>query len=193
MHPAMPGIQSLFDSARCAVVANVGPLIVPVTKQQYLAGTVRLPPQLFSHNDQQRQWLTLRGRRQLRTGWAGRVADTLAAGLGEQQIATNVSLSGNTVFQAGDIATPYIMGETGAKEFTGFGSSGVNLQRRLAFERIAAADYGSVYGRGFADVQRRAVALREARERRARGGARARDRLFRPSPHSRRSSRRWRK
>lgn len=157
IHPAMPGIHSLFDSARCAVVANVGPLIEPVTKQEYHDGTVRLPPQLYSHNDQQRQWLTLRGRRQLRTGWAGRIADTLAGSLGGQQIATNVSLSGNSVFQAGEIATPYIMGATGAKEFTGFGNSGVNLQRRLAFERIAAADYASVYGRGYADVQRRAV------------------------------------
>ena len=157
IHPSMPGIQSLFESARCAVIANVGPLIEPVSKQQYQAGTVRVPPQLFSHNDQQRQWHTLRGKRQLDAGWAGRVADVLAGRLGEQQLATNVSLSGNTLFQAGDIATPYVMGDTGAKEFTGFGNIGDSLPRRLAFERIAAEDYPSVYGRSFADVQRRAV------------------------------------
>src|SRR5262245_34313505 len=27
VHPGMPGIQQLFESARCAVVANVGPLL----------------------------------------------------------------------------------------------------------------------------------------------------------------------
>ncbi len=157
VHPSMPGIQALFESARCAVVANVGPLIEPVTKLQYQQGTRRVPPQLFSHNDQQNQWLTLRGRRQLTSGWAGRIADVLAGDLSGQQIATNVSLSGNSVFSAGEIATPYIMGASGTKEFTGFGSSGANLQRQLAFERLAAADYSSVYERGFADVQRRAV------------------------------------
>ena len=46
----MPGLQSLFESGRCAVVANVGPLIEPVTKEQYQQRTARLPPQLFSHN-----------------------------------------------------------------------------------------------------------------------------------------------
>ena len=68
-----------------------------------------------------------------------------------------MSLSGNTVFSAGEIATPYIMGATGAKEFTGFGSTGTDLQRQLAFERIVASDYNDVYARAYADVQRRAV------------------------------------
>jgi len=157
VHPSMPGLRNLLESSRCAVIANVGPLIKPVTKAQYQQKTVPLPPQLFSHNDQTNQWLTLRGRQQLRSGWAGRVADALAGGLTEQQLATNVSLSGNSAFSAGEIATPYIMGATGAKEFTGFGNTGTNLQRQLAFERIAAADYNDVYARAYADVQRRAV------------------------------------
>jgi uncharacterized protein (DUF1501 family) len=156
-HPSMPGVTSLFQSGQCAVVANVGPLIEPVTKAQYQQRIARVPPQLFSHNDQERQWYTLRGRQQLRSGWAGRIADALAGDLTAQQLATNVSLSGNTVFQAGEFATPYIMGATGAKEFTGFGSTGANLQRRLAFERLAAASYDSVYERAFADVHQRAA------------------------------------
>ena len=157
MHPLMGGLKDLFESGRCAVIANVGPLIEPVTKQQYQAGTVRVPPQLFSHNDQQNQWYTLRGRLQLRTGWAGRVADALAASLGEQQLATGVSLAGNSPWLAGEIATPYIMGESGVNEFTGFGSAGPDLQRRLAFERLISSDYDDVYSRAFADIQRRAV------------------------------------
>jgi len=157
IHPSMPGLRSLVESGHCAVVANVGPLIEPVTREQYQQHTVRVPPQLFSHNDQQDQWHTLRGRRQLRSGWAGRVADALAGDLTGQQLATNISLSGNTLFQAGEVATPYIMGEAGAKAFDGFGSSGTNLQRRLAFERLANASYDSAYERSFADAQQRAT------------------------------------
>jgi len=157
LHPSMQGVASLFESARCAVVANVGPLIVPTTKTQYQAGTVPLPPQLFSHNDQQDQWHSLRGRTVSKSGWAGRMADVLASQVSSQQLALNVSLSGNTLFQAGVSATPYVMGPTGATTFTGFGTSGAPLARKSAFQNVVNASYGTVYERAYAEVQKRAV------------------------------------
>ena len=157
LHPSMTGIASLFESARCAVVANVGPLIVPTTKAQYQAGAVPLPPQLFSHNDQQDQWHSLRGRNVSKSGWAGRIADVLASQVSSQQLALNVSLSGNTLFQAGVSATPYVMGPTGATTFTGLGATGAGPARKTAFKNVANASYGTVYERAYAEVQKRAV------------------------------------
>jgi uncharacterized protein (DUF1501 family) len=157
MHPSMQGVASLFDSARCAVMANVGPLIAPTTKAQYQQGSVPLPPQLFSHNDQQDQWHSLRGKAVSKTGWAGRIADLLASQVSSQQLALNVSLSGNTFFQAGQVATPYIMGASGATTFTGFGTTGNGLARKTAFQNVVNASYGTVYERAYADVQKRAV------------------------------------
>jgi uncharacterized protein (DUF1501 family) len=49
------------------------------------------------------------------------------------------------------------MGATGANTFAGFGTTGVNGARRAAFEAIANANYNTIYERGFAAVQRRAV------------------------------------
>jgi uncharacterized protein (DUF1501 family) len=157
LHPSMSGVASLFEASRCAVVANVGPLLQPTTKAQYQAGAVPLPPQLFSHNDQQDQWLSLRGRNVSKTGWAGRVADALAGQLGGQQLATNVSLSGNTLFQAGAVATPYVMGASGPTAFAGMGSGATGTARRAGFLEVINASYGSAYERAFADVQKRAV------------------------------------
>jgi len=157
MHPAMPGLADLFESSRCAVVANVGPLIVPTTLEQYAAGAVPLPPQLFSHNDQQGQWHSLRGEATSSSGWAGRIADVLASQVPSQPLALNVSLSGSTLFQAGAVATPYVMGAEGATTFNGLGSGGAAAARRAAFESVVNATYGSVYERGFADVQKRAL------------------------------------
>ncbi len=162
-HPSMTGMQQLFNAGQCAVVANVGPLIQPTTKTQYQQQSVPLPPQLFSHNDQQDQWHSLRGRSLMKSGWGGRVADVLAAQLGGQQLALNVSLAGQTLFQAGNVATPYVMGSAGATTFNGFSvnppavPSALQTARRQAFEAIANASYGDVYQRGFAAVQRRAV------------------------------------
>jgi len=157
LHPSMQGVASLFESGRCAVVANVGPLLQPTTKSQYQAGSVPLPPQLFSHNDQQDQWHSLRGRSVSKTGWAGRVADALASQVSSQQLALNVSLSGNTLFQAGASATPYIMGASGATTFTGLGATGAGAARKASFQNVVNSSYGTVYERAFADVQKRAV------------------------------------
>jgi uncharacterized protein (DUF1501 family) len=157
LHPSMQGMASLFESARCAVVANVGPLIAPTTKAQYQASSVPLPPQLFSHNDQQDQWHSLRGKAVSKSGWAGRIADVLASQVSSQQLALNVSLAGNTFFQAGQTATPYVMGASGATTFTGFGSTGAALARKTEFQNVVNASYGTVYERAFAEVQKRAV------------------------------------
>ena len=157
LHPAMAGVQQLFAAGRAALIANVGPLIRPTTKAQYQTPGWELPPQLFSHNDQQDQWHTLRGKALLKSGWCGRVADVLGSQTLSQQLPLNVSLAGQTLFQAGNVATPYVMGANGATTFSGFGTSGVTLGRRQSFEAIASATYNTLYERGYAAVQKRAV------------------------------------
>jgi uncharacterized protein (DUF1501 family) len=160
-HPSMTGLRDLFQAGKAAVIPNVGPLIRPTTKAQYQSAGWDLPPQLFSHNDQQDQWHSLRGKALLKSGWAGRVADVLAAQTGSQQLPLNVSLAGQTFFQAGEVARPYVMGSTGATTFAGFGATGTALARRNAFEAVVNASRNAtgntIYERGFATVQQRAV------------------------------------
>ena len=157
LHPTMGAMQALFESARTAFIANVGPLIEPTTKDQYLNGSVALPSQLFSHNDQQDQWHSLNGQTMAKTGWAGRVGDLLRERVADQRLVTNVSLSGNQLFQAADETVTYTMGRNGPLSFRGFGNAGTSRQRRLAFERVLDADYGTMYERAYRDIQRRAV------------------------------------
>ena len=157
VHPSMPGIRDLFEQEHAAFVANVGPLLEPTTKGQYQAKTVALPPQLFSHNDQQAQWHSLRGKTLSDTGWAGRMADLIRLNVANQQLATNISLNGNSLFQAGDDTVAYSMGAAGPLAFSGFGTSGLQREQRLAFERIIGATHDSAYASAFADVQQRAV------------------------------------
>jgi uncharacterized protein (DUF1501 family) len=161
LHPNMSGVQQLFQAGHAAIVSNVGPLIRPTTKAQYQTTGWDLPPQLFSHNDQQDQWHSLRGKSLLKSGWAGRVADVLASQVSTQQLPLNVSLAGQTLFQAGNVAIPYVMGATGATLFSGFStatsSTPVSLGRRQSFDAIASGTYNTIYERGFAAVQKRAT------------------------------------
>ena len=157
LHPMMGDVQALFESSRAAFIANVGPLIEPTTKQQYQDQSVVLPPQLFSHNDQEAQWFSLRGVNQSRTGWAGRIADLIQQNVADQQMATNVSLFGNTLMQSADQTVAYVMGNDGPIPFSGFGATVFGQARRAAFLRVLNANYDSIYERGFAEVQKRAV------------------------------------
>ncbi len=113
LHPAMGRIQTLFEAGNAAFVTNVGPLIEPTTRDQYFNGSVTLPPQLFSHNDQQDQWTSLRGNVPSKTGWAGRMADLIRDGVAGQQMATNASLAGSNLFQSADETVAYVMGPNG--------------------------------------------------------------------------------
>jgi uncharacterized protein (DUF1501 family) len=157
LHPGMSGMRDLFETGRAAVIANVGPLIQPTTRDQYLNHSVPVPPQLFSHNDQQDQWQTLRGRAGIKTGWAGRIADALAADTGAQQIALNISLNGTTPFQAGARTLPYTIGTTGAPIYFGMTMSPEDRERRAAFETLLGENWLSIFSRAFARVNRRAL------------------------------------
>ena len=159
VHPSMGGFQNLFETGSAAIVTNVGPLIEPTTKDDFFSGAATLPPQLFSHNDQQDQWTSLRGNVPGNTGWAGRMADLIRSGVSEQQMATNASLFGANLMQSADETVAYVMGPGGPLQFEGFSLDPDNIlfQQREAFLRIVNAQHDTVYERAFADVQRRAI------------------------------------
>ena len=105
LHPSMTGLAGLFNSGKAAVQLNVGPLIVPTTRQQYLSGGVPLPPKLFSHNDQHSVWQS-QGAEGSTRGWGGNIGDLALAANGNA-LFTCISVTGNTVFLAGRDAIQY--------------------------------------------------------------------------------------
>jgi uncharacterized protein (DUF1501 family) len=74
LHPSLAELQTLWNNRRLAVVCNVGPLVQPLSREDYLGGAPR-PYQLFSHSDQIAQWQSAIADRVGQTGWGGRTAD----------------------------------------------------------------------------------------------------------------------
>jgi len=77
LHPKLPELQQIYNQKKCAVVANVGMLVKPTTRAQYLSGQWPVPSQLFSHSDQTTQWQNVTPNGIASTGWGGRVIDNL--------------------------------------------------------------------------------------------------------------------
>jgi uncharacterized protein (DUF1501 family) len=103
--PGLAPLLPLFDAGKLSVVLNVGTLVRPTTKAQYTAGSVQLPPKLFSHNDQQSYWQAS-SPEGATSGWGGRLGDLYAAGNGNATF-TCVSVAGNAVYMCGKSAVQY--------------------------------------------------------------------------------------
>jgi len=106
LNPNLPDVQTLFNNKNVALVANVGTLMEPTTRAQYLAGAV-VPTNLFSHTDQQLEWQNAAQSAQTSTGWAGRIADTINSSYNANaQVPMITSVAGDTLFCNGNNSTP---------------------------------------------------------------------------------------
>ena len=125
-----------------------------MTKAQYQNNSVPRPPKLFSHNDQQSTWQAL-GPEGTRIGWGGRFGDLVAGG-NTNTIFTNISVSGNAVFMAGNTVFQYQIGTGGAVAIGGitgtlFGSSAAATNFRSIItadnEHLFAKEHGAIVKR----------------------------------------------
>lgn len=157
-HPALTAFKSLYDQGRLAVVANVGPLIVPTTLAQYRGRSVPLPPKLFSHNDQQSVWQANQPIGEgARLGWGGRMGDLLAA-QNAQTIFTCISASGNAVFMSGQEVLQYQVGSNGSIAFNAlsgnlYGSSSAGS----AYRRVITRTSGHLFENQLGQVVSRSI------------------------------------
>jgi uncharacterized protein (DUF1501 family) len=168
LHPLMGSLQAMFDTdRRLAVLPNVGPLVMPTTKAQFVQASHPRPASLFSHNDQANAWQSFKPEGATQ-GWGGRLGDLLGA-QNSRPVFTAISTSGNAVWLAGQSVTQYQVGTSGAIRMGSdsggrvYGSTDV----AQALERIVRGTRGSHLFEGdVAAVSRRALdaelALRSA-------------------------------
>ena len=159
LHPSLGALRGLFDNdKRLAIVPNVGPLVMPTTKEQYALASHPRPASLFSHNDQQNTWQALAPEGATR-GWGGRIGDMIA-GMNAQPVFTAISAAGNAVWLAGESVRQYQVGGDGAirmgSDAAGlvYGSAAV----AAAMQRIAGTARGThVFERDLAALGRRSI------------------------------------
>lgn len=156
LHPSMQAVKKLFDGGRAAIVANVGTLIQPTTLAQYKGGSVKLPPRLFSHSDQQSMWQSSQPDISATSGWGGRIADIISSGTASTF--TAISASGSALFLTGQQVRQYQVTKSGAAAINRldaplFGATATANPLR----QIVTADSADLLPKEYAAVTRRAI------------------------------------
>ncbi|WP_229423554.1 DUF1501 domain-containing protein [Massilia frigida] len=115
--PTLAPLVPLFNDGKLAVMLNVGNLVQPTTKLQFVNKSVRLPPKLFSHNDQQSVFQSS-SPEGATSGWGGRIGDLFQAS-NTNSTFTCINVSSNAVFLSGNTAVQYQVSTSGSVPLAG--------------------------------------------------------------------------
>jgi uncharacterized protein (DUF1501 family) len=163
-HPSMVGMHQMATGTgpftgknRLAAIPNVGTLVQPINKTQYLAwesgqnAALPVPRALFSHSDQIEQWQTAvpQGMLEL-TGWAGRAADIINSSFNTNATSMSISLSGNNVFQVGKDTTQFVITPDGSLSFEDYSST--HQIKNNAFRSTLEQKYSNLLSQSFATL-----------------------------------------
>jgi uncharacterized protein (DUF1501 family) len=153
----MAPLKTIWDAGKLAIMANVGPLIVPTTKAQYQNQLVPLPPKLFSHNDQQSVWQASmpEGARQ---GWGGKLGD-LFFSQNTRPAFTCTSVNGSAIFLAGQNVAAYQVGTSGSVTISGINGSlfGSASAGSAALRNIIGSAGPNLIAQDLADMANRSI------------------------------------
>ncbi|GAB5559184.1 MAG: DUF1501 domain-containing protein [Synoicihabitans sp.] len=156
LHGSMAPIQGLFGSGKVALLANVGTLIVPTTRAQFEARSVPLPPQLFSHNDQQVQWQSSVPDQAFSTGWGGRLADLTNAFNENAALSMSISLDGQNSFQVGNSVSQFAVNRGGVVQMSGTNNA-VGEARLAALKSVLGQENENLFQTAFGGLTDSAI------------------------------------
>jgi uncharacterized protein (DUF1501 family) len=143
LHPNLTELQTLFNQRKLAILANVGTLVQPTTKAQYIAGMV--PLSLYSHSDQQAQWQSSVSNVVSGTGWGGRIADNVSSFNAATAFPVVTSLDGSVLFTTGKTTSPLSIPVSGSFALSGYGASATSNARLAALKQFLASGSSNRY------------------------------------------------
>lgn len=136
MHPACSDMAEMFNDEDLSVIFNMGNLYEPTSIEQIQAETITLPPQLYSHADQQRQFQS-EPSKSFTFGWGGRAAELLASNNTDASVSPLISTAGLNSFQVtqNSFINPFVMKSTGASSINNY-----NGDREVIVDALMAAE-----------------------------------------------------
>jgi len=156
-HASLSGLHALWAQQKLAVLCNVGTLVEPISRAEYLSVPALRPPNLFSHSDQVYEWQTGISAPRLSTGWGGRTGDRTLTLNGPGLFPTIVTLAGASVFGKGAVARAFEMTPQGTVALSGFSGSTNSQNRYAAMRDLLALDRDVPFVRAAGDTMNKAL------------------------------------
>ena len=163
------GLHELFALGKLAVVANVGTLVAPMTRRQYLDNSVPKPYQLGSHFDQQAQMYSSRADTRFPLGWGGQIADRRHALDNAGALVPMISaVGGSSLFTLGGATRALTLADAATPlnrvfVLNGFeNNDAATNARRTIFHRLRTRDLDSELVRSAGYITDQAVSAAQA-------------------------------
>lgn len=162
LHPNLPELANLFNQGKLTMITNVGTLVAPTTRDDYINGAAAVPINLFSHEDQAVQWMTsVPDRGDIRTGWGGRAADLVASLNSNSNVSLALSIAGTNTFEVGNTVVPYLISPDGSLGLSGVGGSANDQIRIDGFKKLLALPHNKLFEAVYSDTMSRSIAENE--------------------------------
>lgn len=156
LHPSLLPLHTIWGQRKLAVVCNAGPLIEPMTRDQFRRNERRRPNSLGSHDEQHSQWLTSPDNP---LGWGGRIADRIYTVGGDPGVTFPMSFSvaGTNPFLKGATTDPLLVRANGIETLSGFDSSSESTSRYNTLLELVRLNNERPHADRVADTVRRAI------------------------------------
>jgi uncharacterized protein (DUF1501 family) len=128
LHPSLAPLLPLYNAKQLALVANVGTLVRPLTRDSKGGLVGPLPVNLFSHSDQQTEWQNLVPQGGSTSGWEGRLADKIA---NTGTIPAAIGVGGSALQLVGQTTQPAAISLNGFSLLAGTDPGATALQNML--------------------------------------------------------------
>ena len=128
---------------------SIGNLVEPTTREQFYKKSVRLPPKLFSHNDQH-AFAQASQPEGASDGWGGRIGDLLQSANGTAAL-TCMTINGDALFLSGQNVAPYTIGPGHVQELL----FGYKRSDYYNLRQLMTADTNCFFGQEYAKTSKR--------------------------------------
>lgn len=144
LNSGLAALHPLWAQGKLAAIANMGMLVKPTTRAQYLGATVGLPTNLFSHSDQIISMQAGDPNGSGGSGWAGRVADATRAMNAAATFPPGISFAGPSLFCSANIvqSTSLIPGFNLAGDGMGAWPASAAAAKAKALQEIVSFNSG---------------------------------------------------
>lgn len=143
-NPGLAAIHPLWSQGKLAVLANVGMLVRPVTRHEFLNHLSPVPTNLFSHSDQIQQMQAGVPSTSAGTGWGARAADAVHPLNGGTTFPAAVSTAGPALFCTGNVvqSASLLPGFDLDPSGLGLWPASAGIARRTGMQQVLQFDSG---------------------------------------------------